>query len=220
MSKFCEFCGSSLDDKSKFCSVCGKAIITTTLCPGCGTSVEKTASFCIKCGYSLKAIAQHVSSPSEIEMAPLAVEAPEISDEILSEAKADTETVEPDISAPALSQEEKISEAVNVLQPEPAVAPAVAPVPVLAQGPQAQPPVTPQYAQLQQAYGQVPPQQAQHGFVPPPQFANPQPQIPQKPKKKSSPIAVAILLFIILMLIAAGAFGIMYITGFMEISFK
>jgi flagellar basal body-associated protein FliL len=70
MSKFCQSCGSSLNDNSKFCTNCGSSVITepespvqtvqpsSVFCPGCGLKNEDGVKFCIGCGHNLSSEVQ------------------------------------------------------------------------------------------------------------------------------------------------------------------
>lgn len=75
MSKFCQACGSPLNENAKFCINCGGAIdpepvspVQTvapapSVCPNCGVNIEPGVKFCTGCGYSVSNTQVQANTP-------------------------------------------------------------------------------------------------------------------------------------------------------------
>jgi len=198
MSKQCTKCGCQMSDESRFCPGCGSDS-SSLLCPNCGKVLQPNSRFCGGCGFDTQAPTATMDSVMPVVETPMESVTPIIESQPEPEI-APQQTMEPLVSP----QPEVIPEVTPAFSPE--VAPVVAPVVAPIVAPQ-QPPVQPQYAPPQ--YAQPPVQQPQvTNFIPNQAYA-----LPATKVKEPTPL---IPIIIIILLLIAGAVGILYITGAFE----
>lgn len=67
MSKFCNRCGSAMDDDDLFCGKCGSPwevpVRIKRSCPNCGAAVEEGEAFCGSCGAPVRAAPEKAGLP-------------------------------------------------------------------------------------------------------------------------------------------------------------